>query len=408
MGTEPSCVLCRGVKMLCGRAYCPALVLSRARPAFAFRGTRLEASAPPAIYVGWSGYPNVAIGPAAPPVVGDTSVYDEPERWLERSVDEVLEMRLSLIRGVTRAHVSLRGRVVDDLRELVLSSTPVEVELTFAKPPSGRPVLDPHSPPSGPSGALERLRILGNPRVERSVEKAYGDTDLKAEEAVHYLYSAGIPVSRIQRMFSAGALGLGRRRKLVPTRWSITAVDDILSRGMIREIRGYRQLDHVLFFHRSYAKNLFAAILAPGTWGFEWMEAWFPRTVWNMGRSVSVEGDWELGRPREDYPSIGGCYYATRLAVCEYLTRIRRQAVALVVREIYEGFDVPLGVWFVRENVRRLFESRPVRLDSLGGALELLGRCTRLPLKTWLEKSRLLRMLTGRDATLDSVLKGPG
>ena len=404
MVLEANCILCRGTKMLCGRAYCPVLVVTRTVEKFSFRGTVLEASTPPTVYVGWRNYPRVTVGPAAPPLIGDTRIYDEPEKWLERSVNEVLELRLSLVRGLSLSHVKRGGTIVERLREVILSSTPVDVEVRFLKPPRGRLVLDPHSPPSGPSGLMENLRVLGNPKVDRVVEKVYGDVDLRAEEAVLHLYSSGIPVSRIQRLFSLGVLGVGRYRKLVPTRWSITAVDDMLSRNIIRSIRRYPPINDVLLFYRRYAKNLFIAILVPGPWSFEWMEAWFPNTVWNRSSRVSIEGDWEFLKPRREYASIGGCYYATRLAVCEYLNRIRRQATVIVLREIYEGFDIPLGVWFVRENVRRLFDSRPIKLESLEEALAYLGKHTRVPPQIWIRKSRLIRSLLGRE-TLERFLR---
>ena len=50
---------------------------------------------------------------------------------------------------------------------------------------------------------------------------------------------------------------------------------------------------------------------------------------------------------RRDYPAIGGCYYASRLAVLEALRSIRRLAAVITWREIYEGFDLPVGVWDV-------------------------------------------------------------
>ncbi len=389
--------------MLCGLAYCPALILSRAtRKLSALRGNVLEGSSPPSVYVGWRGYPYVRAGPAAPPVVGDTEVYERPELWLELGVDRVLEMRLSMVHGLAK----LKGRtdpLLDRLRELALSSLPVEVEVKFAKPPQSPPVLDPHAPPMGPGGRMESLRVVGNPKVERPVEKAYEDTDMKAEEAILMLYRAGVPVSTIQRVLSVGALGDARRRRPVPTRWSITAVDDTISRALVRLVRDFPSFNEYLVFERRYAKNVFVALVAPGPWAFEWIEAWFPRTAWNRGSNVEVEGDWEDYRGRTTYARIGGCYYAARLATAEYMLRSRRQGVAVLVREIYEGFDVPIGVWFVRENIRRLFSSQPTKYVTLREALEHIDRATRLSLSVWLRESALLRRLVGQRAISEYI-----
>ncbi|MEM1568300.1 MAG: Nre family DNA repair protein [Thermofilaceae archaeon] len=387
------CLLCRGARGLCGETACPVFDLWRAVESVKTpRGDSLEGSSPPSVFVGRVGYPRVRLAPAAPPACGDTSVYDTPERWLGLELKDVLEMRLSLVRGVVSVDVR-RPSGLEDLQLLAISSQPVDLEIRFAKPP--RPVvrLDTFAPPLGPAAPAEALRLIGEPKPLKPLEEAYYDTDLKAEEAIVYLYERGVPVSAIQRALSVGALGVGRSRKLVPTRWSITAVDETLSRRLIERVRRLRSVNHYLFFERKHAHNTFIAIVAPGAWSYEWIEAWFPHTTWNPGLTVEVEGDWEGFKGRTTYASLGGCYYAARLATAEYMLREGFQGVAILIREIYEGFFLPIGVWFVRENVRALFRSKPERYDTLDDVLARLSRATRLPLSVWLNKSALLRSL---------------
>jgi len=387
------CLLCRGAKGLCGKPVCPVLALWRAVEAVKPPSDLvLEGASPPSVFVGRVGYPRVRLAPAAPPETGDTSLYDMPERWLELGIGNVLEMRLNLVRGVAEVDVR-KPWGLEELQLLAISSKPVDVELKFAKPPKPSVKLDIFAPPMGPAAPAERVEVLGNPKPLRPLEKAFYDTDLKAVEAVVYLYESGVPVSAIQRALSVGALGTGRLRRLVPTRWSITAVDDTLSRRLIEEVKGLKLLDHYLFFERKYADNTFVAVIAPGAWSYEWIEAWFPHTAWNPGATVEVEGDWEGFRGRTSYASLGGCYYAARLATAEYMVKEGFQGTAILIREIYEGFFLPIGVWFVRENARALFRSKPERYDSLQEVLERLGRSTRLPLSVWLEKSTLLRRM---------------
>jgi len=319
-------------------------------------------------------------------------LYDMPERWLELGISNVLEMRLSLVRGVAEVDVR-KPWGLEELQLLAISSKPVNVELKFAKPPKPSVKLDIFAPPMGPAAPAEQVKVVGNPKPSHPLEKAFYDTDLKAEEAVAYLYESRVPVSAIQRALSVGALGTGRLRRLVPTRWSITAVDDALSRRLIEQVKGLKHLDCYLFFERKYADNTFVAVIAPGAWSYEWIEAWFPHTTWNPGATVEVEGDLEGYRGRTAYASLGGCYYAARLATAEYMLKEGFQGTAILIREIYEGFFLPIGVWFVRENARALFRSKPERYDSLREVLERLGRSTRLPLSVWLEKSALLRRM---------------
>ncbi|WP_256957826.1 hypothetical protein [Thermococcus litoralis] len=110
--------------------------------------------------------------------------------------------------------------------------------------------------------------------------------------------------------------------------------------------------------------------------------------------NVVIEGDYEDYHGRTSYPSIGGCYYASMLATLEYLKRIKRQATAILLREIYPGFKIPVGVWFVRESVRAMFNSPPVlRTDSLDEVLEFLEKETKLGSNRWFSSSVLLRRI---------------
>ncbi len=86
---------------------------------------------------------------------------------------------------------------------------------------------------------------------------------------------------------------------------------------------------------------------------------------------------------RDDYPSIGGCYYAARIAVLEALRSMRRQAAVILWREIYPGFNLPIGVWWVRENIRAMFNGPYERFYDLRDALNYVAGFLRLPISTW-------------------------
>ncbi len=101
------CLACRSAKLLCGKPSCPILLKARV---FTKIKARLDTSeivgdSPPSAFVGRFGYPKVSFGPMIPPVEGETSIYDAPERWLRFSFDRIIEYRSLLIRGNERAHV---------------------------------------------------------------------------------------------------------------------------------------------------------------------------------------------------------------------------------------------------------------------------------------------------------------
>ncbi|ABL79176.1 Nre family DNA repair protein [Thermofilum pendens] len=398
-----TCLQCRGAKRLCGKSSCPVLDLWLALERVRVPETReIDGYSPPTVFVGRHGYPEVRFSVGVPSIEGDPALFEDQERWLSMPLRDVIGMRLGIVRGEVRVKVDGRG-LSDEVRLAALSSRPVDVEILLEKAPRARPLVDLFSPPLGPAGPAAKISVLGNPSVPRSLEKAYYDYDLGAREAIYALYREGVPVHYIQRALSVGALGLGGRRRIVPTRWAITAVDSTLSQELIEEVKRLDYFDEYLFFERKFSDNTFVAIIAPGAWSYEWIEAWFPHTTWNPSARLEVEGDWEGFKGRTTYASLGGCYYAARLATAEFMLREKRQGTAILLREIYEGFFLPIGVWFVRENVRELFRSKPERYESLEEVLRRLEKSTRLPLGTWLAASTLLRRLL-RQSSIEAYI----
>jgi len=227
--------------------------------------------------------------------------------------------------------------------------------------------------------------LAENPKVPRVVDHVVSDTDLKAEQGVLKLYSSNISQRQVTRMLSIGLLGLKKRRRLVPTEWSITAIDDILGRAIHREILNYPWINEFMVFGHEALGNNVQILLVPSSWMFEAQEAW-------LISSNPVPGvDSELVWGRRSYASdVAGAYYASRLPVLEYLRRIRRQAGAIVLMEVYPEW-VPLGVWRFREICREALKKEPAEFSTLKESLEELGKRLALPLDNWIEKSTILR-----------------
>ena len=55
------------------------------------------------------------------------------------------------------------------------------------------------------------------------------------------LQNKGIDEYHMTKLLSAGTLGQGDKRKIVPTKWSITAVDDTYGKKIREEIQHYFQ-----------------------------------------------------------------------------------------------------------------------------------------------------------------------
>jgi len=389
------CILCRGTKMLCGKARCPVMakMYAHVRNAPLLETRSLAGSSPPSVFVGRFGYPKVDIGPMVPPRFGDTSILDTPEEWVGQPIDSIISMRQMLVRGrhtVRADQPDAPDRLLQATREMALGREPARVDALFKRRPAGRIQLDSEDQPMGPSAPLETFSVE-TIKADRRIERAYEDTDMLATDGILEMYRGGVYLSRIQRALSAGLLGEGKRRRLVPTRWSITAVDSAIGEAMMEDTRVAPTIDGYRVYETTMLDNRWVILMMPTEWCYELVEAWFPGTLWNPGlRSISIINDFEFHGGRTDYARIGGCYYAARLAANELLTREGRQAGVVVLRESHPGYILPVGVWNVREHVREALRGVPATYGSLPAALAHVERTMDIPLKRWISVSGIL------------------
>ena len=390
------CALCRGTKFLCGKLRCPVLLKyhSRNKVKPLIDTLKIGGSSPPSVFIGRIGYPKVSIGPMIPPVMGDTSVIDTPELWLNRSIDDIVDFRSMLIRGkhaVDVFDVETSNKIVEYTRELALSKNSVYTDVIFEKKPKGRIAFYDESQPHGPSAPLKSFDIT-NPKYEQHIEKAFNDTDLKSVDAVLGLYKNGVKISKIQRAFSVGAFGQKKYRRFVPTRWSITAVDSSIGEAMMKNTKTYPWINEFRVYYHNQYDNRWIVLLTPSEWQYELIEAWYPNTTWNpYGRGISIFNSYEFFKGRNTYAEIGGCYYAARLAVNEVLNNERRQAGVVVLREAHPGYIMPIGVWNVRESVRKALKEPFRKFDTLDKTLIFISEKMDIPLQRWIKNSAVLK-----------------
>lgn len=347
----------------------------------------------PSVFVGSYGYPRVFAGPMISPY-GGTS--DTPEDWYGMPLQQIVEMRYKLIR--TKEPLSIYAtnpsRDLQEMQDISMSVKNVDTEASFTKI-SPQPSFDSSNAPFGQTGDLDRFRLTENPKIPRKVDAVVSD-ELKAADQVTTMYEKNVPVSQLSRILSVGLLGI--QKKLVPTRWSITATDDTVGKKLIEEIKEFRELDEHLLFSSTYLGNHFEILLVPGTWCFEVIEAWMPGNIWLDKTAEPQFGkDWEPYEGRTKYAdNVTGGYYAERIAVLEYLKKIKRQAGAIVFREITPDYWTPVGVWVCRETVRNTMNAGAVKFANLNETLEEVSKRTMLG-HGWESKSELLHRFRSRE-----------
>jgi hypothetical protein len=351
----------------------------------------IDGSSPPSVFVGRYGYPKVRIGPMIPPMHGDTTILDRTELWAGKNIEEIANYRLSLVRGTFSMNVhDTSGRYLENMQELAMSERPVESEATFEKKPlpdvelEKEVRLNADAAPFGPAAPLKTFKA-SSLSADQRIEAAHYDTDLKASDAVMDLYRRGVETSSIHKVLSVGMLGLKKNRKLVPTRWSISATDDTISNRLARENEANPAIDMFEVTQFSHLANYYSVVLMPDeVWSFEMIESWFT----GCGQ-IATGSDHEDARGLDHYPTIAGAYFAARLAVAENLASRRRKAAALVLREIHPEYVMPLGVWQIREGVREALKKPAQKFESLEQAVSFASAGMSVSRQEIARKSRL-------------------
>jgi len=386
------CLMCKGGRLLCGQSFCPLLQKINIQAPIQAKLSEELFGPSQSVFVGWHNYPNVFVGPMVSLDEQKTPLLDNPGAWYGKTFDDIIEMRSLLVRSKQGHSIFERNPFIDEIQEIALSVKPVDLETHFQRKPSISISFSSISQPMGPSGLLKDLKVVDNPKIPKKVDSTVSD-DLKASEAMYELYQSDYDVYYLTNILSAGTLGFRKKRKMVPTRWSITAVDDIICKQLMKDIREFPMINEFQVYTNTYLENHFDILLMLGSWEFEQFEAWAPKTLWTQSFSEpTIIEEHEGYHGRSDYAiKEGGGYYAGRIGVAEALHKMRRQAKAVVFREIYDSYIMPVGVWEVRENVRKAFNNPPKKFNTLSEALADIKPRLFNPLNEYLKRSEILR-----------------
>lgn len=346
-------------------------------------------TSPPAIFVGRAFFPKVYVGILSPPSHQTTAyLLDSPERWYQQKadIDQIVGYRGQLIYSRFRSNVRSSNKLLEVVQEVAMSKRMIDVEIELKKNPKFQFGFDPWiTTPVGNPAPLLQAKLAENPSIENRVNYLVSDTDVKSTEAVRELYLHKLPVSRIQKIFSAGLLGMKIERRLVPTRWSITAVDDMIGKFLLKKVKSFQELGEIRLFSNEYIGNHYEILLIPGAYQYELIECW------SAEGKTEFYSDYEPYWGRRDYAdNTHGAFYSGRLAVAEYLEKIKRQAAVLIFRKILPSYEIPLGIWQMRETVRGAFDKTYEKFDSVDKAVERMSERIKV---NWQPRSKLLKKL---------------
>ena len=323
----------------------------------------------PTPFIGRYGYPSVNIGVLSPQLSGDTSHYDSPAMWAakEMAVGEVASLRYGLVNSRQKWNVkkAYGGRFLDICQEVGMAAKPVEMEVNLRKKPALGLKSDSEIKPWGPASSILNARVTANSRVDTRVDRVVSDTDLKAASGVVSLYKKGFEEGSLNKLMSVGNLGVEKNRKLVPTRWSITAVDDTIGKELVKEVKRYEVGDYEVHFGGAWG-NYYLLLFFPEIWSYELFETYLNSSVnpWSKN-GLMYSTDYEPYKGRKEYASeTAGGFYSARLPILEKMKVAKRQYSCVALRFITDEYKVPLGVWVCREAARKSVEAKSLKFGS--------------------------------------------
>jgi len=359
------CIRCKGKnpKLFCGRDFCPIYKKIESQKKVNIKAKKDFFGETPNIFIGRYGYPNINVGILS---TEEYKEHDNPLLWSKENfqLPEIVVLRIALINSNFKANIkTFNDRYLEMSKEISLAKKPVDVEISLKDKPLFRLNFQQDTAPHGPSVRLKKAKITENPKIPQAVDKLTND-EVKSNQALSILYDKGYDEHYLTKILSVGNLGSKKERKLVPTRWSITAVDDNIGKKLIKEIKDYHEYDYVAHFG-GYLGNYYLILFFPEKWSYELFETYLPKSLWNQMNQLQTVSDYETYQGRKDYAkNTTGGYYAARLAILEYLKKKKRQASILTLRFITDEYWAPLGVWVVREAARKALSNKGIHFSS--------------------------------------------
>ncbi|MBR9680769.1 MAG: hypothetical protein GOU98_03005 [Candidatus Altiarchaeota archaeon] len=365
MISDKICTQCKG-KLMCGLSTCPLF-----RKFDSFRNLKKEilAPSPPNYMISWKGYPQVSIGPN----LSLSGIHKKP---YDLKLEEFVTIRANELRTYQKASIR-------QSEETALSINPVDFDVKLKHIPNR---LSPHG-----FNAYATSITPGDTKIPEKIYSVVDSFDIKAQDSILKLEKYGFDY--LVQILSTGNLGLKNQRKLVPTRWAITAVDSSLAKDLFLKIRNKDEIKNYELYKVNHWDNHFWIVLVPWGWGFEMLERW---------HEGDVIADFEYARLKKDYAkNITGAYYSARLEILRHLEKQKRQATCIVIRQIGNKYIYPVGVWHIREAVKQGLKNKPEKFSSLCDLEKRLN--SELDWKTWKKKSTIWKTISTQKRLKDFI-----
>ena len=313
--------------------------------------------------VGEKNYPNLNIHNISNSEISNS--YLNSSNVVKKDYSEIVKLKAKNILGSTnKIYVKdVNDRINTELldiyksKKLVEFSSKFENELKFNKI-----VVDKIAGIGGSKNELISLKANENISTSKQIEK-YSNEDIKSKEAIISLYEKGINEHQIINLLALGNFGIQINKKLVPTKWAISVYDQIIEKYLYQKITKFNCINNYEIYYYEDKGNFFLVILFPEVFSCEIIEQF----------DEILEQDYVSNNNKlnKSEPETAGGFWASKLAIQEYLYKRKKQASYISIR-IIDGYDIPLGVVFVRESLRETMKKMIFKSSNLKEVEEFL------------------------------------
>ena len=347
--------------------------------------SKFESISPPSVFIGSKlRYPLVNVGILSPLEKDENAwVYDDAKYWADNNfgISNVIKLRESLLNSRFQSKVQdsrLNKKFLEIAKEVAIASKPVDIEIELKNKLKIQNKPDKVATIHGMRAPLKKAKITNNTKIHRKVDKMIND-EIKASKAVEYLYKNNFDEYTLSKILSVGVLGLKKNKKLVPTKWSITSTDDMIGKQLIKQIKEYNWIENHELFFGEFMGNFYLIMLFPNVFSYELFELYLPGSAWNPSKEIKASTDYENYYGRKTYAhSTAGGYYAARLGILKYLNKIKKQASILTIRIETPSYWASLGVWVVRESVKKAIKNKKMNFDTKEELIESVKKISKI------------------------------
>ncbi len=327
-------------------------------------------------------YPNLVIGPGTYENKED-AIDNSPQKWIKNDVLKIEKNRskqLFAYKNYSKMDARVPSKDIEEIQHLIKADKETEIEINVDSKKIN--LTEKISGINNKGMVLENIKIVDNIKIPKPIDKLTSDTQLKAKDAIIEYYNKTEDVYKIEQLLSMGLLGLKKDRIFVPTRWSITSIDDVLGKEIFLKIKNNKTIDRIKMHKYDFYENTFYVIFLPLAWGFEMIEI--------VNKEV-VSYDFEINEPKKDYAyQVTGAYYAARLMALNHLQEIGVCARVIVLRDINQSYTSK-GVWVIREAVREAIKKEEIVFEDVNKLIPYISDT--LCFRWIMQKSEILKQI---------------